>query len=92
MVDDITAGVKNLKKKVQNINEMQDIIEKKQQPVGQKIDGLTKRIKKDNDQLKSIIEKVTHSLIQFKPNRCCLFIALFLLFAGLIVVIIKLLI
>ncbi len=55
MVDDIRAGVKHLRKKVQNINEMQDIIEQKQQPIGQKIDGLTKRIKKDNDQLKTII-------------------------------------
>lgn len=68
MVDDITANVKNLKKKVQNINEMQDVIEKKQKPVEQKMDGLTKRIKKDNDQLKTIIEKVTLPLFSSSPT------------------------
>jgi hypothetical protein len=31
------------------------VIEQKQQPIGGKMDGLTKRIKKDNDQLKKII-------------------------------------
>jgi hypothetical protein len=59
MVDNITVGIKGLKQKVKNINELQDTIEQKQQPIGGKIEGLTKRIKKDNDQLKVIIEKVT---------------------------------
>lgn len=33
MVDNITLGVKNVRQKVKNINEMQDIIVGKQKPV-----------------------------------------------------------
>lgn len=55
MVDNITVGIKGLKQKVKNINELQDTIEQKQQPIEGKMDGLTKRIKRDNDQLKKII-------------------------------------
>lgn len=46
------------------------------------MEKLSKRIEKDNDKLKKIIE-------QFKPNRCCLAVALFLLLIGLVVIIIK---
>jgi hypothetical protein len=67
MVEDITTGIKQLKKKVQNINEMQDIVEQKQQPIGQKMDGMIKRIKKDNDQLKVIIEKVMPAPLSSSP-------------------------
>ena len=55
ILDEITAQMKNVRQKAKNINEMQDIIQQKQQPIEKKMDGLVKRIKKDNDQLKTII-------------------------------------
>lgn len=33
MIDDITVGIKGLRQKVKNINELQDTVEQKQKPV-----------------------------------------------------------
>lgn len=55
MVDEIGVNVKGLKKKVKNIVELQDVVEKKQKPIENKIDAGIKRLKRDNDQLKNII-------------------------------------
>ena len=85
MVDDIIVGVKGLKNKVKTINQAQDVINEKTKKGADKADQLGQRIHGDNEKLKKIIE-------QFKPNRCCLYIALFLLLIGVIVAIIKVLI
>lgn len=58
VIDDITAGIKGVRHKVKMINEGQDKIVELQQKNEEKIDKVSARIKKDNDQLKEIIEKV----------------------------------
>ena len=61
MADDIIAGIKKVRHNVNLINDAQDELENKQKPVAEKMDKLSARIKKDNDQLKEIIEQV-HTL------------------------------
>lgn len=62
MVDDITAGVKGLRGKVKQMNEQQDEINVKTKKAGDKVEIVSNRIKKDNDNLKDIIKKVIYVL------------------------------
>lgn len=68
LVDEIGVGVKGLRKKVKNIVELQDVVEQKQKPIENKIDKNIKRLKRDNDQLKNIIEKVSNDLLSSNPT------------------------